>query len=446
MTSLRSIKPLPKDSMRGVTPSEIVADEPTFEWVQPRDLFVEEDYQRDLSQNSIKLIRRIVENFNWSRFKAPICCRLPETGDALVVIDGQHTAIASATHPTVGTIPVMVIAGENIRERAKAFVGHNRDRLALTQMAIFHAEAAGGDPTAVMIEQACEAAGAKILHHAVNLRNKLPAGQTIAVGTIRKIAQRDGAAMVTRVMRLLTKAGRGPIKADEIAAVHLIVTDSPKVDDDELGAIIKRHSAEKWSALGSAKTADSGGRLSYALAGLWCRELGIRLTGRKTAGAKTAAPVPTAKPPLFREPAKPAPAPVHKPAPIVQPAAPPTRPAPVPGTVPFEANPVCWNRITITVAAGLVEYSGGQVTTTIDAARLLLMLARVMPAFLDRTFICGKQRWDDFRLAENVDRLNADCAILGIRAHKVMTASLQLQIFDTGESARGIAGIAGVET
>jgi hypothetical protein len=43
---LRSIISLSPDSLRSVAPAEIVGRRPKFEWVDPRSLFVEEDYPR----------------------------------------------------------------------------------------------------------------------------------------------------------------------------------------------------------------------------------------------------------------------------------------------------------------------------------------------------------------------------------------------------------------
>src|ERR1043165_4013715 len=161
MDGLRSIVPLSKESLRNVTPAEVVGKPPRFEWVDPKTLFVEEGYQREVTENGITLVRNIVGRFSWAKFKPPVCVQLPEWDNILVCIDGQHTAISAASHPGISEIPVMIVDGADAQERAASFVGHNRDRIALTAMAIFHAEVAAGDPTAIGVADACAEAGAK---------------------------------------------------------------------------------------------------------------------------------------------------------------------------------------------------------------------------------------------------------------------------------------------
>lgn len=401
---LRSIRPLGKESMRGIEPSKVGKKRPTFEWVDPCSLFAETAYQRDLSENSTKQVRKTVAKFNWAHFKPPICVRLPESGNVLVCIDGQHTAMSAATHPDIDKIPVMVVDAADVKNRAAAFVGHNRDRISLTQMAIYHAELAAGDELAAVIDRACRASGAVILNKAVNLRSNLPAGNTIAVGTIRILARKQGEEALTRVLRLLTQAGRGPIKADEIAAVALILQsagDRPDIDA-KLRAVVQERSAEKWASVCSRMTAESGESLSSALASEWCRKLGIRLRGPSTnGGSKSAAgrllqggapmkamkedapaaeavprPAPTAPPQTpFR--AKPiAPSPVLR-----HPAEPVRPPTPAPAR---KAEPtVELNGVTIDFAFGKITYRGRSAAVSPEALVLVKILARVTPAFLE---------------------------------------------------------------
>src|SRR5206468_3742977 len=109
IAGLRSIRALPAESLRGITAAAGIGEPPVFELVDPRDLFVEDSYQRDVGANGIKLVRKIYAGFDWSRFKPPVCVRIPEWDGVLVCIDGQHTAIAAASHPEVLKIPVMIV-------------------------------------------------------------------------------------------------------------------------------------------------------------------------------------------------------------------------------------------------------------------------------------------------------------------------------------------------
>ena len=84
-------------------PNALPPERPDVRWVDPRSLLIEGDYQRDLSRKSVDLIRRMATGWDWAAMKPPICA---ETADgALVIIDGQHTAIGAASHPAVSEIP-----------------------------------------------------------------------------------------------------------------------------------------------------------------------------------------------------------------------------------------------------------------------------------------------------------------------------------------------------
>jgi hypothetical protein len=112
--------------------------------VDPSTLIVEVGYQRDLSGKSLRLIKNIVANWDWAKFKPPVCAYSP---DGLFVIDGQHTAIAAASHPGIKKIPVMVVHRPDIEDRAAAFVSQNMNRVAMSPLQIFHAQLVAGDKT-----------------------------------------------------------------------------------------------------------------------------------------------------------------------------------------------------------------------------------------------------------------------------------------------------------
>ncbi|TGD99318.1 hypothetical protein [Methylobacterium nonmethylotrophicum] len=112
-----------------IHPGQPTTPKPGVTWIKPTDLLVKAGCQRDLSEASLRPIRRIVERWDWRRFKRPI---VAWTEDGLAVIDSQHSAIAAATHPGIDLIPVVVVDAAAQVERAQAFVGHNRDRIAVT--------------------------------------------------------------------------------------------------------------------------------------------------------------------------------------------------------------------------------------------------------------------------------------------------------------------------
>lgn len=210
----------------GLKPAEVSADPPEPRLVDPTSLRVEQRYQRDLTGKSISLIRRIVENWNWAKFKAPI---VVETALGLLVIDGQHTAIAAATHPAIARIPVMVVAAASIAERAGAFVAHNRDRLAMSPFQVFHGELVAGDPEACGIMDVVAAAGASIPRNPVG-RNVARPGQIVPLNQIRVIYRTDGPEVLGEILTVAVKAKLTPISRTTLRAIRMILRE-PKFAD-----------------------------------------------------------------------------------------------------------------------------------------------------------------------------------------------------------------------
>ena len=92
---------------------------PIFEDVDPSMLLGDDGYQRDSSERSLKLVRKIVAGWDWAKFKSPVAV-LTDAG--LELIEGQHTAIAAATHPDIEKIPVMIVDEKQWEDRASAFI------------------------------------------------------------------------------------------------------------------------------------------------------------------------------------------------------------------------------------------------------------------------------------------------------------------------------------
>jgi hypothetical protein len=195
---------------------------PEYAEVDPTTLFVDDEYQRSLSRQSLRLIRRLVAQWDWRAYKPPNVCRV---GDALHVVDGQHTAIAAASHPAVGKIPVFIVDAPAAADRAGAFIKLNRDRVAITPLQLFHAELNSGDATATAIAAVCSAAGVKILKHPAGMRHRPEVGETRAIGVIRNIFARRRSEGLRRVCELAVAAGRAPVDAPTLRALEAVLFD-----------------------------------------------------------------------------------------------------------------------------------------------------------------------------------------------------------------------------
>lgn len=197
------------------------ADLPEFRMVAPTSLLVDETYQRELSERSRRLIRRIVGNWRWRSFKPPV---VAETEDGLEVIDGQHTAIAAASHPGIAEIPVMVVRAGGVADRAQAFIGHNRDRLAITPTQLHVSAIAAGDEEALSIQTVCAAAGVRILKNK-NPQEVYDTGDTMALAGIRKLIERRGGLAAAEILKLLVEAECAPVTITVMRGVEALIYD-----------------------------------------------------------------------------------------------------------------------------------------------------------------------------------------------------------------------------
>lgn len=249
MSKLRKIEPVALAVTARKASVADLGDKPVLKWVKPTDLYVDETYQRALKKRSIKLIYSVVEGFAWNRMKPPVVVKAPH---GLEVIDGQHTAIAAASLG-VPEIPVFLVKAGAIDDRARAFVGHNRDRIVLSPIEMHNALVASGDPDSLDVANACRRAGVSI--RAFNQETEIKVGDTKSVATIRRMVTKRGVIRARQVLEVLVKAKRAPLSECEILAVDHLYNDrkpSPTLEQLQYACriegdrgIIEAHGAAK---------------------------------------------------------------------------------------------------------------------------------------------------------------------------------------------------------
>lgn len=201
-------------------PAPIPTAKPEITWIDPRELLVDEAYQRNLSDRSLALIKRIATGWDWRRFKAPSCSW---TEDGLEVVDGQHTAIGAACRSDITEIPVLITEAKEQADRAAAFIGLNRDRVGITATQLHAAAVTAGDADAVAIEEACASAGITVLKSQPGAGRFQPR-QTMAVAAIGALVKRYSV-VASLTLRAVAEAELAPIQANHIKAVELLLTD-----------------------------------------------------------------------------------------------------------------------------------------------------------------------------------------------------------------------------
>lgn len=196
-------------------------------------LRVNADYQRQLSKESVTLIRRIAENWSWKKFRPPVVTPIPYfdqlTGLPLYeVLDGQHTATGAVTNRHLRELPCWVVETRDLVERAEIFVGLNTERIHVTPLVTFWAEVASGKEEALDVLAACEASGASVIRRPPPYGD-YAIGETIAVTPLKQIARQGGVAYLKRVLDVAVAAELAPIGQQWIKALELLLlkTNSP---------------------------------------------------------------------------------------------------------------------------------------------------------------------------------------------------------------------------
>ncbi|MGI4886080.1 MAG: DUF6551 family protein [Janthinobacterium lividum] len=258
----------------GVTPAPLNGLPPEIRWVDPKLLHVEPEYQRNISEGSVALIRKIVKTWDWSRFKPPVC---GQEGGKLFVVDGQHTAIAAASHGGIDKIPVVVIANLSLQQRAQAFIGHNRDRLNVTVMQMHFAALASGDEIAVALQQAADKAKVNILRYPPQGGFFKPR-DLVCIGTASKLVKARGVNGCARALSLLAEAKRAPITAHELrATANLLWGSDKRIDEHHLVTVIRSREVREWKADAEMERSRSKIPVSLdkVLARLWLAEMSL---------------------------------------------------------------------------------------------------------------------------------------------------------------------------
>ncbi|MDF3607736.1 ParB N-terminal domain-containing protein [Paracoccus sp. DMF-8] len=114
---------------------------PVLDWIPIRQLVVDDRYQRPLTRAGWQTIRRIAENFRWSRFSPVLVAPMP--GALWAIIDGQHRTHAAAIcgHDKVPCMSVHM----DTAEQAQAFADVNGTVTRITVHHVFKAALAAGE-------------------------------------------------------------------------------------------------------------------------------------------------------------------------------------------------------------------------------------------------------------------------------------------------------------
>lgn len=266
---------------------------PRLLMVAPHQLVVNEEYQRDLSNQSRARIRHIAENWDWGKYKAISIVRCDEgvcedAGCELYeVIDGQHAGIAAATNGNIELLPaVLWETGSEISlsEKADKFIGINKMRIALTPAAIFKAELAHGNEEAIAVQCALSFARVELLD-SPSPTGEYGVGQVLSLATLRSIYRKHGEKFLTRVLKICRASECAPISSTLLKALEntLDTDDEPEHIDVRIAEYIKGQGLPKLELIAKSQT-EIRGRVYVQLARILQEKLNITPRPKKAPG------------------------------------------------------------------------------------------------------------------------------------------------------------------
>lgn len=213
---------------------------PSLDWLPIASLVVDVRYQRPLTRAGWQTIRRIAEDFRWSRFSPVLVAPIP--GGLWAIIDGQHRTHAAAICGQA-KVPCMSVHMD-MAEQAQAFAGVNGTVTRITVHHVFKAALAAGESWAALAHSAVAAAGCTLMTYNKSTAEK-GCGEVFCIALIRQLVTAGHGATVTKVLKALREIDGGkrpPLYSDYILRPLLTaVASDPKFLQLDLPRVLTLH-------------------------------------------------------------------------------------------------------------------------------------------------------------------------------------------------------------
>lgn len=214
MSKLRAVAAM---AIKDAQFAQIPNSAPVLEWIDLKDLMIDEDYQRKLTRRSRTMIRHIAENWSWKKFKAP---NVEKVGSMYHIIDGQHTTIAAATRGDIPKIPCLVTETSTLENRASSFIGINVDRVGITKIQLHIAKLAANDEDAIKLQEMLNETGVNLIGQPKGFYDL---GDTFALSTLEKLAKTRTSVQFKMILEVCISAKLAPISAYALKAIDGIL-------------------------------------------------------------------------------------------------------------------------------------------------------------------------------------------------------------------------------
>lgn len=211
--------------MRNATPQRgLIGSPPKRVMRLPESIFIDPDFQRNITDRGKKLIHEMVEKWNWDAAEVPRIYFDEERG-VEAAYDGQHTLIGAATRDDITEIPCDL--HEDIRSAkraAAAFNVRNSKRIPQTPAQLFKSALLAEFPWAVQLNEIANRLNFTIAaYHGAGIYDR--PDNVIAIITMKNVMDRRGGVALEKIMKMLSGLTISPIKDIHIRAIETLLFD-----------------------------------------------------------------------------------------------------------------------------------------------------------------------------------------------------------------------------
>lgn len=179
---------------------------PSLQWCRLDQLQIDEAYQRSIdTPGSQSMIRTIARNWNWDLCQPLFVARRLDT--RMYVVDGQHRLAAARMRGDINQLPCIISMTDGPAQEAMLFSEFNRRRRPPSQLDLYFADLAAGEPVAADINCALLAAGLSMSKH-TNAASFKP-GQVMNIAGLRGCHRMHGLDVLTVALMAMAKAWPG---------------------------------------------------------------------------------------------------------------------------------------------------------------------------------------------------------------------------------------------
>lgn len=181
---------------------------PEFHWIKVGDLYVDEAYQRPVSEDRVW---QIVKQFTWRLFE-PLW--IAHRKGRLYIVDGRHRFSAAQIFgpDLMPEVPCSVRRTASVEEEAQTFVELQEKRRRLTSFQRFQAKLLYGDPIAKDLERIMSRNGFKAQdasYFSTSRWSEQQEGVIVSIGTLEALYGHGGRKLVDNVLYVIRKAWEG---------------------------------------------------------------------------------------------------------------------------------------------------------------------------------------------------------------------------------------------